>query len=201
MAYPFFRRLAYLFLKGGSALLRLGGRGLLAAGRRRQASVRPENRRAPAQTTPKTILPPIPFSALNHARVISTGMNDPFRFSLRGRGWPIRRRISTLSLPKGLPFLSSVLATRLCPLVAPESCRPGHDTERLPAGFRRYPSAERDGQADPLQSMRDTGHASRFTGHWSPGAGHWFCYPMERPAFLRHRSRRAANSHRKVPLP
>jgi len=32
-------------------------------------------------------------------------------------------------------------------------------------------------------------------------AGHWFCYPMERPAFLRHRSQRSANSYRKVPHP
>ena len=33
---------------------------------------------------PKTILPPIPFSALSHPPVISTGMNDSSRFSLRG---------------------------------------------------------------------------------------------------------------------
>ena len=32
-------------------------------------------------------------------------------------------------------------------------------------------------------------------------AGHWFCYSMERPAFLRHRSQRSANSYRKVPHP
>ena len=32
-------------------------------------------------------------------------------------------------------------------------------------------------------------------------AGHWFCYSMERPAFLRHRSQRSANSCRKVPHP
>ena len=42
--------------------------------------------RAPAQTTPKTILPPIPFSTLTHAPVISIGMNDSSRFPLRG--WP-----------------------------------------------------------------------------------------------------------------
>ena len=32
-------------------------------------------------------------------------------------------------------------------------------------------------------------------------AGHWFCYSMERPAFLCHRSQRSANSYRKVPHP
>jgi hypothetical protein len=42
---------------------------------------------SPGANHPKTILPPIPFSALTHAPVISTGMNDSFRFSLRG--WPI----------------------------------------------------------------------------------------------------------------
>jgi hypothetical protein len=31
--------------------------------------------------------------------------------------------------------------------------------------------------------------------------GHGFCYSMERPAFLRHRSQRSANSHRKAFLP
>ncbi len=32
-------------------------------------------------------------------------------------------------------------------------------------------------------------------------AGHRFCYSMERPVFLRHRSQRSANSYRKVPHP
>jgi hypothetical protein len=35
----------------------------------------------------------------------------------------------------------------------------------------------------------------------SAEAGHLFCYPMERAAFLRHRPRRPANSHRKAFLP
>jgi hypothetical protein len=37
-----------------------------------------------ANHPPKTILPPIPFSALTHAPVISTGMNGSSRFSLCG---------------------------------------------------------------------------------------------------------------------
>src|SRR5258708_39125548 len=40
---------------------------------------------SPGANRPKTILPTIPFSALTNAPVISTGMNDSFRFSLRGR--------------------------------------------------------------------------------------------------------------------
>jgi len=41
----------------------------------------------PAQTTPKQFFPQSLFSTLTHPPVISTGMNDSFRFSLRG--WPI----------------------------------------------------------------------------------------------------------------
>ena len=45
--------------------------------------------KGPGANHPQTILPPIPFSALTHPPVISTGMNDSFRFSLRG--WPTLR--------------------------------------------------------------------------------------------------------------
>ena len=51
--------------------------------------------------------------------------------------------------------------------VAPASClsrgkrgRPGQDSECLPAGCRRYPGTEQDGQAHPLQ-----GREPRIRGH------------------------------------
>src|SRR5258705_3976225 len=62
--------------------------GLPSSGGRNFSS--PLESKGPGANHPKTILPPIPFSALTHAPVISTGMNDPSRFSLRD--W------STLSL-------------------------------------------------------------------------------------------------------
>src|SRR5258708_36858055 len=51
--------------------------------------------------TPKTILPTIPFSALTNAPVISTGMNDSFRFSLRGPTGPRILRPFCFTGPEG----------------------------------------------------------------------------------------------------
>jgi hypothetical protein len=83
VAYPFFReRVGPLFLLSFSWVPHpcvFLGCGVFFASAPQEAGAS-----APAQTTPKTILPPIPFSALTHAPVISTGMNDSSRFSLRG---------------------------------------------------------------------------------------------------------------------
>ncbi len=91
----------------------------------------------PAQTTPKTILPPIPFSALTHAPVISTGMNDSFRFSLRGRAEralcvpcasPRRRDLGNMSTPPhpSKPPLFFPEPTTLCPTLCADKNAPFH---------------------------------------------------------------------------
>jgi hypothetical protein len=102
VAYPFFRelcaipqpsrdeRVGPLFLFSPSFLSPTVDCQLLTIGFQ-------SRRRAPAQTTPKTILPPIPFSALTHPPVISTGMDDSSRFSLR--------RLPTRPQPVGHPPL------------------------------------------------------------------------------------------------
>src|SRR6266851_7174783 len=72
VAQPFLAVLLGFVPPLGPLLLRsLGGRGF-----------------SPGANHPKTILPPIPFSALTHAPVISTGMNDSSRFSLRHPACP-----------------------------------------------------------------------------------------------------------------
>jgi hypothetical protein len=50
-------------------------------------------------------------------------------------------------------------------------------------------------------NQQRTGKNACATRRQSPITIPHFCYSMERPAFLRHRSQRSANSHRKVPSP